>query len=67
MIRLAPHIESLIYCKKCPHHVKQDSKSIVICRRHDLEVAVICQPSHDNKGFKNGTMIVRCGLKEEHI
>ena len=65
MFKPTTNIESLKTCRKCPRFVGLDSRSIVICKRHGMEVAVICQPSHDNKGFKNGEMIVRCNLNEE--
>lgn len=60
MNKVSTKIMKLSECKKCKQFKGRD-KSMVKCDRHELVVCVICQPSNDNKGIKNGTMIVRCG------
>ena len=54
-------IKLLSDCRKCSFYKELAYGSLVICSQlKDIGALIISQPSHDNPGFSNGTMIVLC-------
>lgn len=50
-------------CIRCDRY-KGENNGMISCDRGDVRLAVIKQPSFQNKGINNGVMIVHCPLKD---
>lgn len=53
-------VKSIEHCKSCKHHKGMDESFVRCNHLLDINVMVISEPSHYNKGFKNGERIVLC-------